>query len=71
MDHDKFLKRINMGEYPKNIGDNIGRLPIGVQPVILGVVVELKSYGDSSLVEVEFSWRWTLIREMNDGEGVS
>ena len=46
-------------------------MPIGEQSVFIGVVMELESIGDSSLVEVEFSWRWTLIRRRNDGEGVS
>ena len=45
-------------------------MPFGEQSVFIGVVMELESIGDSSLVEVEFSWRWTLIRR-NDRGGVS
>ena len=70
MDHGEFLRRISMGEYPKNIGDNIGGCQIGEQPSIIGVVMELESNGDSSIV-VEFSRRWTLIKWRNNEEGVS
>ena len=48
-----FLGRISMGRYPNKIWRLIRRLPTGEQPVIIGVVMELESIGDSSLVEVE------------------
>ena len=35
------------------------RMPSGEQSVFLGVVMEMESIGDGSLVVVEFSWRWT------------
>ena len=47
-----FLGRISMGEYPYSIW-RFRRLPTGDPSVIIGVVVELESIGDSSLVEVE------------------
>ena len=56
-----FLGRISMGEYPYSIW-RFRRLPTGDSSVIIGVVVELESIGDSSLVEVElfmemdFNW---------------
>ena len=46
-------------------------MPFGEQSVFIGVVMQLESVGDSTLVEVEFLRRWTLIRRRNDGEGVS
>ena len=57
----EFLGRISMGEYPYSIW-RFRRLPTGDSSVIIGVVVELESIGDSSLVEVElfmemdFNW---------------
>ena len=42
-----------MGGYPNQIWRLIRRLPTGDPSVIIGVVVELESIGDSSLVEVE------------------
>ena len=47
------------------------KLPIGKQLAFIGVVIELESIGDNSLVAVKFSQMWTLIRWRNDGEGVS
>lgn len=49
----EFLGRISMGEYPNSICRLIRKLPTGDPSVIIGVVVELESIGDSSLVEVE------------------
>ena len=48
----EFLGRISMGEYPYSIW-RFRRLPTGDSSVIIGVVVELESIGDSSLVEVK------------------
>ena len=50
--HGEFLGRISMGGYPNKIWRIIRRLPTGDQSVIIGVVMELESIGDSSLVEV-------------------
>ena len=49
----EFLGRISMGEYPNSIWRLIRRLPTGDQSVIVGVVLELESIGDSPLVEVK------------------
>ena len=49
----EFLGRISMGEYPNSIWRLTRRLPTGNLSVIIGVIVELESIGDSSLVEVE------------------
>ena len=69
MNQGEFLGRISMRGYPNKFEER-RKMPFGEQSVFISIVIELESIGDSSLVEKEFSRRWTLIRRRNDGEGV-
>ena len=54
MNHGEFLRRISMGGYPNKFGER-RRMPFGEQSVFIGIVMELESIGDSSLVVEKFS----------------